>query len=119
MLVSKFYEFFHYVFCNDTSNRCPLILRCRRAERGSGRVLSLSAAGPAWTPQEEELHVEDEGFEDVEDRDPTAHHRAAPSGKSPTHPAALRPVPSTPTKQSTPPQSATAAPPGTDPLTPT
>ncbi|XP_035259333.1 scavenger receptor cysteine-rich type 1 protein M130-like isoform X2 [Anguilla anguilla] len=81
MLVSKFYEFFHYVFCNDTSNRCPLILRCRRAERGSGRVLSLSAAGGAWTPHEEELHVENEGFEDVEDeRDPTAHHLAAPSG---------------------------------------
>ncbi|XP_064180976.1 deleted in malignant brain tumors 1 protein-like isoform X5 [Anguilla rostrata] len=52
-----------------------------RAERGSGRVLSLSAAGRAWTPHEEELHVENEGFEDVEDeRDPTAHHLAAPSG---------------------------------------
>ncbi|XP_035259491.1 WW domain-binding protein 11-like isoform X2 [Anguilla anguilla] len=104
--------------CGERNN-ARAVHHCAAGELngGSGRVLSLSAAGQDWTHQEEELHVEDEGFEDVEDqKDPTAHHPAAPSGKLPTHPAALRPVPSTPTKQSTPSQSATAAPPGTDPL---
>ncbi|KAG5853595.1 hypothetical protein ANANG_G00027670 [Anguilla anguilla] len=104
--------------CGERNN-ARAVRHCAAGELngGSGRVLSLSAAGQDWTHQEDELHVEDEGFEDVEDqRDPTAHHPAEPSGKLPTHPAALRPVPSTPTKQSTPPQSATAAPPGTDPL---
>ncbi|XP_035258756.1 scavenger receptor cysteine-rich type 1 protein M130-like [Anguilla anguilla] len=67
--------------CGERNN-ARAVRQCAAGELngGSGRVLSPSAAGPAWTPQEEELHVEDEGFEDVEDRDPTAHHPAPPSG---------------------------------------
>ncbi|KAJ8362013.1 hypothetical protein AAFF_G00401920 [Aldrovandia affinis] len=50
---------------------------------------------------QEHLRVE-EGVEDAEDEgDPTLHHPAPPSGKAPTCPAALRPVP-TPTQQTAP-----------------
>ncbi|XP_035259490.1 uncharacterized protein LOC118220004 isoform X1 [Anguilla anguilla] len=67
--------------CGERNN-ARAVHHCAAGELngGSGRVLSLSAAGQDWTHQEEELHVEDEGFEDVEDqKDPTAHHPAAPS----------------------------------------
>ncbi|KAG9337279.1 hypothetical protein JZ751_029565, partial [Albula glossodonta] len=65
---------------------------------------------------EEPLHVEDEGSEDAEDEgDPALHHPAPPSGKAPTHPAALRPVPSPPTQQTAPLQPSTAGAPGTEP----
>ncbi|XP_064180919.1 uncharacterized protein LOC135249320 isoform X2 [Anguilla rostrata] len=70
--------------CGERNN-ARAVRQCAAGELngGSGRVLSLSAAGPAWTIHEEELHVEDEGFEDVEDRDPTAHHPAEPSVSRP------------------------------------
>uniref|UniRef100_A0A0E9THL6 Uncharacterized protein n=1 Tax=Anguilla anguilla TaxID=7936 RepID=A0A0E9THL6_ANGAN len=49
------------------------------------------------------------------ERDPTAHHLAAPSGNSPTHPRCSPEACPQYLHQTTPPQSATAAPPGTDP----
>ncbi|KAI1886537.1 hypothetical protein AGOR_G00196790 [Albula goreensis] len=58
---------------------------------------SLDPDAPDQAADEEPLHVEDEGSEDAEDEgDPALHHPAPPSGKAPTRPAALRPVPSPP-----------------------
>ncbi|KAI1901293.1 hypothetical protein AGOR_G00032820 [Albula goreensis] len=85
----------------------------RQAERCR---TSSDPDAPDQAADEEPLHVEDEGSEDAEDEgDPALHHPAPPSGKAPTRPAALRPVPSPPTQQTAPLQPSTAGAPGTDP----
>ncbi|KAI1879784.1 hypothetical protein AGOR_G00253030 [Albula goreensis] len=89
------------------------VIFATRAERCR---TSLDPDAPDQAADEEPLHVEDEGSEDAEDEgDPALHHPAPPSGKAPTRPAALRPVPSPPTQQTAPLQPSTAGAPGTEP----